>query len=79
MDQKREQEVRSQVREYLLQVALELEAAAAGARGAAGAIVGGSREQGMSHVQQLYSRLNEATFMLDRFKSTIDQALADEK
>jgi len=79
MEDKREQEIKAQVREYLLQIALELEAAATGARGAAGAIVVGNHELGMINVQQLYSRLREATYLLDRFKSTIDEAVADQK
>lgn len=79
MEDKREQEIRDQVREYLLQIALELEAAATGARGAAGAIVTGNHELGMINVQQLYSRLREATYLLGRFKSTIDEAVAAQK
>jgi hypothetical protein len=77
MDPKREQEVKSQVREILLQIALELEASAAGARGAAANIP--DRELGMPYVQQLYSRLKEATFLLDKFKRVIDDALAEDK
>ncbi len=74
MDPKEESKVINKTKEYLLQIALELEAAAAGARGAAEAIP--DREKGMRHVQQLYSRLKEATYLLDRFKSTIDEAIA---
>lgn len=75
MDQKREEEVKSQAREYLLQIALELEASAAGARAAAGNLA--NREIAMAHVQQLYTRLQEATFQLDRFKRVIDKAVAE--
>lgn len=77
MDPKREQEVLSQVRQYLLQIALELEASAAGARSAAKAIP--DRELAMPHVQQLYSRLQEATFLMEKFKRAIDDAIANDK
>jgi hypothetical protein len=77
MDQKREREVEGQAHEYLMQIALELEAAAAGARAAAQAVKENRREEGFPHVQQLYSRLNEATLLLDRFKRAIDKALAE--
>jgi hypothetical protein len=77
MEPKREREMQSQVRQYLLQIALELEASAAGARRAAEAIP--NRDLAMLHVQQLYSRLNEATFLLNRFKKSIDDALANDK
>ena len=33
----------------------------------------------MIQVQQLYSRLNEAAHLLDRFKRAIDDALAENK
>jgi len=79
MDPKREREMQRQAHEYLMQIALELESSAAGARGAAQAILTDNREQGMVHVQQLYSRLHEATHLLDRFKRAIDDALADDK
>ena len=79
MDPKREREMQSQAREYLLQIALELEASAAGARSAAESIQKSDRDQGMIHVQQLYTRLKEATYLLDRFKRAIDDALAADK
>lgn len=74
MDPKQERELEAQVTQCLLQIALELEAAAAGARGAAKAIP--DRESSMRNVQQLYSRLQEATHLLNRFKRTIDEAVA---
>jgi len=77
MDQKREQEVRAQVRQYLLQISLELEASAAAAKAAAEAIP--NRQMALPYMQQLYSRLNEATYLLDRFKNTIDDALMNGK
>jgi hypothetical protein len=77
MDQKQEREIRSQVRQDLLQIALELEASAAGARAAADSI--NDRDLAMTHMQQLYSRLKEATYLLDRFKRAIDDALASDK
>jgi hypothetical protein len=77
MEPKREQDMQSRVREYLLQIALELEASAAGARSAAETIP--NRDLAMTHVQQLYSRLQEATFLLERLKQTIDNALAEDK
>ena len=77
MDPKQEREMLSHVREYLLQIALELEASAAGARGAAENML--NRELAMAHTQQLYSRLKEATYLLERFKRVIDDALANEQ
>ena len=77
MDKKREQEVRQQARQFLVQIALELEASAAGAKGAAEALPDSKLAQ--SYIQQLYSRLNEATYLLDRFKSTIDDAVKENK
>ena len=78
MEPKREQEVLAQVRQCLLQIALELEASATAARNAAESV---PKRDGsaMPHVQQLYSRLSEATFQLDRFKRTIDEAVANVK
>lgn len=78
MEPKREQEVLSQVCQYLLQIALELEASALAARKAA-ELIPKRDGSAMPHVHQLYSRLNEATFLLNRFKSTIDDAIAENK
>jgi hypothetical protein len=78
VDPKREQEVLAQVRECLLQIALELEASATAARNAA-ELAPKRDGSAMPQVQQLYSRLSEATFQLDRFKRTIEEALADDK
>ena len=78
MDPKREQEVLAQVRQCLLQIALELEASATAARKAA-ENVSNRDKSAMPHVQQLYSRLNEANFQLNRFKRTIDEAVAIDK
>jgi hypothetical protein len=33
----------------------------------------------MTHVQQLYSRLQEAAFLLERLKQITDDALAEDK
>jgi len=77
MDQKQEMELRMEVRQYLIQIALELEAAAGGAKGAAENI--GDRELAIPYVQQLYSRLSQATYLLDSFKRTIDKAINSDK
>jgi cell fate (sporulation/competence/biofilm development) regulator YmcA (YheA/YmcA/DUF963 family) len=78
MDTKEEKELLDKVRQYLMQVALELEKASLGAKAAAQSLP--EREKVWPHVQQMYTRLNEANFLLERFKSTIDEAVktADE-
>ncbi len=78
MDPKQEQEVLAKVRQCLLQIALELQASATAARKAAENVPKRDKSA-MPHVQQLYSRLSEATFQLDRFKRTIEEAIADAK
>ena len=58
-----EQLVVNEVKKYLLQIALELETAAASARSAADAVP--DQAKAWPHVQQLYTRLQEATTLIE--------------
>jgi hypothetical protein len=72
MDIAREQVIR-EVRHCLTQIALELEAAAEGARGAAEHLA--DRSAAWSHVQQMYGRLEEASHLVGKFQRTINEAM----
>ena len=74
MDEKQEKLFIDDVRLCLRQIALELEAAAEGARKAADAMP--SREGAWSPVQQMYTRLDAANFLVAKFKTTINEAVA---
>jgi len=69
-----EQLVVNEVKKYLLQIALELETAAAGARAAAAVVP--DQTKAWPHVQQLYTRLQEATSLIEQFQTTVDTAVA---
>ncbi len=73
MDPKREQEINSQVRQFFLQIAAELEAAAAGARSVAAAIP--NRDLAWTLTQQFYSRLEDANHLVKSLQRTIDEAI----
>lgn len=77
MDEKQEKLILDDVRLCLRQIALELEAAAEGARKAADAIP--SQQAAWPPVQQMYTRLDEANHLIERFKSTINAAVAEGK
>ncbi len=65
----------NEVKKYLLQIALELETASASARAAAEAVP--DQVKAWPHVQQLYTRLQEATTLIEQFQSTVDKAVAN--
>lgn len=69
-----EQMVVNEVKKYLLQIALELETASASARLAADAVP--DQQRAWPHVQQLYTRLQEATTLIEQFQVTVDKAVA---
>jgi hypothetical protein len=71
--EKSEQAMLNEVRRFLTQISLELEASAAGAREAAAAIP--NRDTAWPQVQQMYARLNGATRLLEEFRTTIDEAI----
>ncbi|MFW5879134.1 MAG: hypothetical protein ACOCVR_04865 [Myxococcota bacterium] len=70
----RKRAVVSGLREILLKMAYELEAAALAARGAALALE--DRQTALRDINQLYTRLQEADYLLSRFKSTVDETVA---
>ena len=74
METKPDPEMLLQVRSYLTQIALELDASAAGAKEAARLVE--EPKAAMPHVQMMYARLHEANYLLDQFKRTIDDAIA---
>lgn len=73
MDPRQERDVVVQVRQFLSQIALELEASAAGAKAAADSI--DDRDVAWRHVQQLYARLQEATHLVSRLQTTVNDAV----
>lgn len=75
MEPKKELEIQASVRQDLVQIAFELEAAALGARRAAESIP--DRDLTMPNIQQLYARLGEAKYLLDRLKRMIDDAVIE--
>ena len=72
---KQEQDILKEVRQFLLQLALELEASAAAARKAAEVISDADKEQAWPFVQQMYTRLSQANYLLQSFKTIIDDAV----
>lgn len=70
-----EQRAVDDVKQYLLQIALELETASTSARAAADAVP----DQGKAwpHLQQLYTRLHEATHLIEQFQITVDKAVSN--
>jgi hypothetical protein len=78
MEAKQEQEIMKEVRELLLQVAMELEAAGAAARKAAELTTDADRHRAWPYGQQMYTRLAQANRLLQQFQSTIDEALKQE-
>lgn len=74
MDEKQEKLILDDVRLCLRQIALELEAAAEGARKAADAMP--SQEGAWPPVQQLHTRLDEANYLVTKFKAKINEAVA---
>jgi len=82
LDPKQEQKMLKEVREFLLQLALELEASAAAARKAAELVYDRgekARQQTWPQVQQMYTRLSQANLLLQNLKTTIDDALKQEE
>jgi hypothetical protein len=79
MEAKQEQEILKETRELLLQVAMELEAAADAARKAAELTTEADRHRAWAHGQQMYTRLSQANRLLKQFQSTIDDALKQEE
>ena len=78
MDAKQEQGMLKEVREFLLQLAMELEASAAAARKAAVLVTDADKQRAWPQVQQMYTRLSQANHLLQRFQSIIDNALKQE-
>lgn len=75
MDAKQEKDLRNEIREYLLQLALELQASADAAKKAAGLTQEADGDQAWRFVQQMYTRLGQADFMLKKIKTAIDEAV----
>ena len=75
MDAKQEREIEKELREFLLQLAMELEASAAAARQAAEFASDKDRQKAWPHVQQMYTRLSQANHLLQSFQATIDDGL----
>ena len=69
-----EEKAVNEVKNYLLQIGLELEAASTSARSAADAVP--DQAQAWPHVQQLYTRLHEATQLVEQFQTTVDRLVA---
>jgi len=67
-----DRQVIDQIQQYLTQIALELEEAAAGARTAAGCLH--DRAAAWVQVQQLFARLGQANHLIKSFQSAIDDA-----
>jgi uncharacterized membrane protein YccC len=78
MDAKQEQKILKEVRELLLQLAMELEASAAAARKAAELATDADRQRAWPYGQQMYTRLSQANHLLQQFQSFIDDALKQE-
>ena len=76
MDTKQEKDLRKEVREYLMQLALELQASADAAKKAADNVY---KDQAWPFVQQMYTRLSQANLFLERMKTTIDDAVKMEE
>ena len=74
METKPSPEMVSQARSYLTQIALELDASATGAKEAARLV--DEPQAALPHVHMMYARLHEANYLLERFKRTIDDAIA---
>jgi hypothetical protein len=70
----REEKVLDDVRRLFIQIALELEASAAGAKAAAIALP--DREAAWPQVQQMYTRFQEAAFLVERIQKVVDEAMA---
>jgi len=69
-----ESEVVNDVRQFLVQIALELEESAAGAKAAAGALP--DRAAAWPQVQRMYSRLQQANYLVERVQATVKLAVA---
>ncbi len=70
-----EQRAVDDVKRYLLQIALELETASSNARAAAEAVP--DQEKAWPHLQQLYTRLHEATHLIEQFQTTVNKAVSN--
>ena len=68
-----EREVVNDVRQFLVQIALELEESAAGAAAAAGALP--DRAAAWPQVQRMYTRLQQANYLVERVQKTVSQAI----
>jgi len=75
MDTKQEKELRKEMREYLMQLALELEASADAAKKASEHVFDNDRGLSWTFVQQIYTRLSQANHLLERIKATVDDAV----
>ncbi len=74
MPSKKQQEMIDAVRLNLRQIALELQSASEGAMRAAELVP--DREGTWPQLQQMYTRLEEANHLVERFKTTINEALS---
>ena len=75
MDEKQKRARFEEVRSYLLQIALELESSTASAREAAGLLE--NRQAAWPHIQNMYARLQQANYLLERFRKTIDDTIKE--
>ncbi len=73
--EERDQQTLAEVRRYLTQIALELEAAAQGAREAA-RLLPDPRES-WPQVHQMYARLEQATGLVTQFQRRINEVVQD--
>jgi hypothetical protein len=75
MDAKQEKDLKKEMHEYLMQLALELEASADAAKKAAEQVYDADRGRSWALVQQMYTRLSQADHLLERIKATVDDAI----
>ena len=77
MDSK-ERGIREEVRQFLLQLAMELETSAGAARKAAELSLKSDMETAWPYVQQMYTRLSQANLQLQSLKALVDYAVKQE-
>jgi hypothetical protein len=68
-----EAQVAQEIQQYLNQIAFELEEAASGARGAAEAIP--DRVVSWQQAQKMYTRFQQASYLVNQLQKTIDDAV----
>ena len=75
MDFTDEQAVQNEARRYLIEISLELEAAATAARRAAAALPG-HRDVAWREIQQMYARYDQASRRMAELRATVEDAVS---